>query len=362
MRLAWAVVDAVVSERDGLQRLQVSAAGSRLAQAINYTTLAGVCAAGDAVLLNTTAVDLDLGTGGAHFVVARTPAQGAPEGLALDDPSGGHIMKLRYTPLQRDVLCAEAPESPHHDVLAEALDVGGMPVVCCGLLSQVPLVAAAVREARPWARVAYCMTDQAALPLALSDLVASCREAGLLDTTVTCGQAFGGEIEAVTLHSGLLAARHVARADVAIVGIGPGIVGSASPFGHGGVAQGEAINAAASVGARPVAVMRVSSTDERERHRGVSHHTLTALGRVALAPAAVAVPHLEGAFAALVERQAEEAGLWARHTRADVAEEPLPGLRGVEVRSMGRSPADDPEFFAAAAAGGRVAAEMLPER
>jgi hypothetical protein len=268
-------------------------------------------------------------------------------------------MKLRFTPLQRDVLAAEAPESAAADRFAGVGDVGGMPVVCCGLHSQLPVVAAAVKAAKPDARVAYCMTDEASLPLALSDLAAACVEAGLVDTTLTCGQAFGGGIETVTLHSALVAARTLAHADVAIVAIGPGVVGTASVLGHGGVAQGESLNAAAAVGGDPIAVLRMSFADERERHRGVSHHTLAALGRIALAPVTVPVPALSPEQGAIVDAKLAEAGVWARHARVDVQAGALPDTRGVRLRSMGRSADDDPVFFASAAAAGRVAADRI---
>jgi hypothetical protein len=356
----WGIVLAIEHDRPGRQRLRVREDGANEpAAAICYRALSGACDVGDRVLLNTTAVDLALGTGGSHFVVARAHAGAhAAEGTALDDPSGGHVMKLRYTPLQRDVLAVESPESPSHDALADATDVGGMPVVCCALHSQVALVAAAVKERVPGARIAYVMTDEAALPLALSDLVEAACEAGLLDLTVTCGQAFGGGLEAVTLHSGLVAARIVGGADVSIVSLGPGVVGTGTALGHGGIAQGEAVNAAAAVGGRPVAAIRVSFADSRGRHRGVSHHTLTALSLIALAPATVAVPVLEAALQERVDADLAEAGVWARHTRAD-AEAGLPDLRGVPVLTMGRTAEDDAAFFLAATAAGAVAAGML---
>lgn len=357
MKLVWGSVLEVTAQRAGLQRLLVEPDEGPGGRAVCYPSLTGLCHPGERVLLNTTAVDLALGTGGSHIVVARIGAEGA-SGVALDAPSAGHVMKLRYTPLQRDVLAVEAQESPDHAALADATSVGGMPVVCCGLHSQLPVVAAAVKRRRPDARIAYVMTDEAALPLALSDVVAKCLDVGLLDTTVSCGQAFGGELEAVTLHSGLVAARVVAGADIAIVAIGPGVVGTGTALGHGGIAQGEAINAASSVGGRPVAALRVSFADARERHRGVSHHTLTALTRIALAPARVAVPALEPASQARIDADLETTGVWACHTRVDSAS-PLPDTRGVPQRSMGRSPADDPAFFLAASAAGDVAAGLL---
>jgi hypothetical protein len=358
MRLVWGSVEEIVSERPGVQRLAVTPDEGAGAEALCFPALSGWCAAGDRVLLNTTAVDLGLGTGGAHFVIARIAAGAEPMGVAFQDDSGGHIMKLRYTPLQRDVLSVESQESPLAPSVAEIGDVDGMPVVCCGLHSQVPLAAAAIKSRLPEARIAYCMTDEASLPLALSDLVADSVRAGLIDATITCGQAFGGEIEAVTLHSGLVAARVVAQADVAIVAIGPGVVGTASVLGHGGVAQGESINAAASVGGRPVAVLRMSFADARERHRGVSHHSLAALGRIALAPATVPVPMLQAAQSVAIDAQLEDGRVWERHLRVDV-DAVLPDVRGVALLSMGRTPEDDPAFFAAAAAAGYAAADLI---
>jgi hypothetical protein len=353
MRLRWGSVRSIRRDVAGLQELDVQIAGAENGVAICYPELSGSCVVGDAVLLNVTAVELGLGTGGKHFVVARAQAAGE-----LDHPSGGHIMKLRYTPLQRDVLAVESPESPHHDIMASANSLAGMPVVCCGLHSQVPLVAAAAKQADASLKVAYCMTDSASLALALSDNVRASVEAGLLDATITCGQAFGGELEAVNVHSGLLAARHVARADVAIVAIGPGVVGTTTPFGHGGVAQGEAVNAVASLGGSPVAVLRMSFADARERHRVISHHTLTALSRIALAEAIVPVPLLPDELAEQVDEVLEESGIASRHHCANAAAALPPDLRGIRVSTMGRGPAEDPAFFSAAYAAGEVAARL----
>jgi len=353
MRLVWGTVDGIVEETGGAQWLTVSLDDSRPAAAVSYPALAGRCGDGDRVLINTTAVDLGLGTGGHHVVVARSG-----EGLALDDPSSGHIMKLRYTPMQRDVLAVEEPASPAHELMTEARSLEGMPVVCCGLHSQVPLVAAAAKQQRPGLKIAYVMSDGAALPLAVSRLVPQLLEVGLIDTTITCGQAFGGELEAVNVHSGLLAARHVAESDMAIVCIGPGIPGTATPFGHGGVAQGEAINAVAALGGAPVAVLRVSFADARPRHVPVSHQTLTALAEVALRPALVAVPALPAEQAGALHAALESAGVWNLHRRRDV-DVALPELRGIDVRTMGRGFDDDPAFFLAAAAAGLLGATEI---
>lgn len=361
MRLVWGAVLAVVSQASDIQRLDVTLDDGTTGAALAYPVFTGECSAGDRVLLNTTAVDLDLGTGGIHFVIARHPGSGeAPSGVALDRPSGGHIMKLRYTPLQIDVCSVEEQASPHHEVMSTAADLFGMPVACCGLHSHVPLVAAAVKQIARELRVAYVLTDFGALPIALSEIVRASAAAGLIDATITAGQAFGGDYEAVNVHSALLAARHVARADVAIVAIGPGVVGTATPLGHGGVAQGEAINAAASLGGVPVAALRLSFADRRARHHGVSHHTIAALTRIALASAYVPVAHLPEEYADIVEERLEEAGVWKRHTRvtARAGHDPGPDLRCVSVTTMGRSEAEDPAFFSAAYAAGEVCARI----
>lgn len=356
MRLVWATLGRLLADAPGILRFEAALDDGSDGVAIAYTALSGSCSTGDRVLLNTTAVELALGTGGAHFVVAH----GAGEGVALDAPSGGHIMKLRYTPMQHDVVATESQESEHHAVMSEARSLDGQPVVCCGLHSQVPLVAAAIKQVSPRSKVAYCMTDQAALAGPLSDVVRAARESGLLDATITCGQAFGGDLEAVNLHSGLLAARHVCDADVTIAAIGPGVVGTATPFGHGGVFQGEYINAVASLGGRPIACLRVSFADARPRHRGVSHHTLAALTSIALAPAFVPVPSLPKEYSDAIDSALESAGVWERHTqvRAQAGRTAPPSLRGVKVTTMGRDLAQDPAFFAAAFAAGEIASSM----
>jgi hypothetical protein len=334
-----------------------AAAGSARAtvRALAFPVLVGDPAVDDVVLVNTTAADLGLGTGGYALVVA------VPDRLPADREGPGHLVKARYTPLQAVVLGADEPDSPTHALLADAgpVDPPGLPVVVADLHSSLPAVLAGVLAERPSARVAYVMTDGGALPLWLSRTAAALRDGdapGRLVGTVTVGQAFGGDLEAVTLHSGLLAAARVLGADVAVVAQGPGNLGTGTVWGFSGVAAGEAVNAAVAVGARPVAVLRMSGADPRPRHRGVSHHSLTALGRVALAPTDVAVPR---SGAALVDphRQA-----LARHRLVDVDDAGLLDVLrpwGPLLSTMGRGLDEDPLAFLAAAAAGRHAAGLL---
>jgi uncharacterized protein DUF3866 len=185
-------------------------------------------------------------------------------------------------------------------------------------------------------------------------------EAGWLAGCVTVGQAFGGDHEAVSLHSGLLVARHVLGAEAVVVAQGPGNLGTDTRWGFSGVAAGEAVNAAAALGGRPVASLRVSQADPRPRHRGVSHHSLTAYGRVALARADVVVPVLPGELGAQVREAAQ--ALAPRHRLVEVGISGLAeALRTspVWLSTMGRGLEEDEASFLAAAAAGRHAANLL---
>jgi hypothetical protein len=349
-----AVVLSVRREWQGAVELEVSSGNGPL-RALAYPALTGRPQPGDRVLLNVTAVELGLGTGGYALVVA------VPDRLPEDPPCQGHLVKARYTPMQACVLGAEEQGSPHHELLRDADDLGGMPVVVADLHSALPAVVAALRaDLSPPPATAYVMLDGGALPAWFSRACAGLKEAGWLAGTVTTGQSFGGDLETVTLHTGLLAARHVLGADVAVVAQGPGNLGTGTRWGFSGVACGEAVNAAAVLGGRPVASLRISAADARDRHRGISHHSLTAYGRVALAPADVVVPELGGELGAAVWAQAER--LAPRHRLVRVGTDGLmEALRTspVPLATMGRGLAEDSAYFLAAAAAGRHAARLL---
>ncbi len=339
----------LIEERPGLQRVEVDLGGPP-ERAYVLPQLTGPVAAGDRVVVNTTAVELGLGTGGWHVVHWNL------ERDAWSEKGPGHIIKARYTSLQADVGSAEEHLDPE---LAGAADLEGMPVVAAALHSQVPAVAAAFKAAAPGRRLAYVMTDGAALPLALSDLVHALVARGLLDTTITCGHAFGGDLEAVSVHSALIVARRLARADAAVVAMGPGIVGTNTRLGFSGIEVGPILDAARGLGGRPVATLRISFADERERHQGVSHHTLTTLTLATRSRVEVAVPVLGDERDARITAELVESGVAGRHDLVAVDPPDVLGLferHGLEVVSMGRPAAADPALFQAAAAAGALAA------
>ncbi len=356
IRSRWGTVRSTGALRFGAQALEVELDGEPgIARAVAYPAITGVILTGSRVMLNTTAVALGLGTGGVHFVMA------VEDQIERDDLLPGRTMKLRYTPEQLQVMAAEEEGSPHRDALAGDASLEGTPVVWIPLHSMLaPAVAGALAAGA--SRVAYVMTDGAALPAPFSRLAASLRHAGLLAGVVSTGQAFGGDVESVNVFTGLLSARLVLGADVIVVGDGPGNTGTNTVWGASDIESAMSLNAVHILGGQPVAALRISFADPRERHRVVSHHSLTALSRVVMAGAHVAVPALDhDARRTPVWDALREAKLEERHQLVEVNGRPALDLlaeRGVEVISMGRGPADDPEFFLAAGAAGVLAGGM----
>src|SRR6478609_462489 len=292
----------LLEARPGLQRVEVDL-GHGPERAYALTQLTGPVALGDRVVVNTTAVELGLGTGGWHVVHWNLERDGWSE------PGPGHIIKGRYTSLQADVGSTEE----HLEALAEIDSIDGMPVVVAALHSQLPAIAVAFKACAPGARLAYVMTDGAGLPLAMSDLVATLRAKDLVDATITCGHAFGGDYEAVSVYSALAVARHVVGADAAVVVMGPGIVGTGTRLGFSGIEVGPVLDAVTGLAGDPIACLRVSFADERPRHQGVSHHTLTTLRVACRSRVTIPVPTVGGEHEARIRADLEAGGLTDRH-------------------------------------------------
>ncbi len=339
-------VDSISTTREGIQHITVDTEPAYV-----LTDVIGTVQVGDAVVINTTAVDLSLGTGGLHVVhwnLARS---------RIDAPVAGHIMKARYLSEQLEVDAWEEHDAQPPHRLADPLpSLDGLTVVTCMLHSHVGAIATAIGAVDRAASVAFVMTDWASLPLALSNLVVELTKRGLIDLTVTTGHAFGGDVEAVTVASGLLAAKN-RGADIVIVGPGPGHAGTGTALGFSSLEAVGATDMAGALGARVTLTPRWSGRDERERHRGLSHHTATMLGLLAR-PIAIAVP--DGAIADAVTRVIEAGSV----ARAEVVSEPVDVRAAfsefdLSVRSMGRDLAADPDALAAL---GAVAAWCTQDR
>ncbi len=322
--LRWGTVSAVVERHDALVRLEVDGE-----PCICYPRLTGLVEEGDMVLVNDQARTLGLGSGGFDVVAVNLT-----RGLRLPAQEGAHVMAWPYAPGQQAVRFAEEDAGSLPDGL------NGRPVVCCGLHSQVAPVCAALAGRR----VAYIQVGGGALPVSLSDTLRALRARQLVEMTIAVSPCVDADLQCVTTASALLVAAS-RGAEAVVVGIGPGIVGTASTYGHGGLAVADAANVACALGGSVVVAPRVSHGDPRERHRGVSHHTRAALslclGDVTVAwPAGLELPE---------ELTVEEVGV-------DGWQESCAGL---PLHHMGRGAEDDPWFFASAYAAGAAAARLL---
>jgi hypothetical protein len=314
-------VTAVTSRVEGFARIEVDGV-----PCVAYPRLTGPVAVGDDVIVNVQARELELGSGGFDVLYVNVT-----RGLELPAAEGAHVMKLPYAPGQVAALHAEEGRR-----LPETLD--GLPVVCCSLHSQVAPVCAGIGGG---ARVAYVQLPGGALPVSLSDSLRALRDRGLVERTVAVDACVDADVQCVSIASALLwcAAEEF---DVVVCGIGPGVVGTGSSFGHGGLAAAAAANAAAALDGDPVLAVRASQADVRERHRGASHHARDVLrlcsGRIVSAwPRAVEAPDW------LEPREEVDISDWRD------------ACAGLPLSHMGRGPDEDELFFASAFAAGRLA-------
>ena len=325
LSLRRGTVTAIVENLERLTRIEVDGK-----VCVAFPRLTGPVEVGDEVLVNVQARELSLVSGGFDIVYANLT-----RGVGLEPEAGAHVMTLPYSPVQSAVPFVEEDG-------ALATSLGGMPVVCCSLHSQVGPAAAGVGGG---VRVAYIQLPGGALPVSLSDSVRLLKERGLVEVAIATGACFDGDVQAVGVASALAWAA-AQGFSVSVCAIGPGIVGTGSALGHGGLAAADAANAASALGGSPVLAVRVSEGDARERHRGVSHHTravleLTIGRRVVAWPAGLDPPEW------LAEREEIDVTGWQE------------ACEGLLLEHMGRGPEDDPWFFASAYAAGRLARSLV---
>jgi hypothetical protein len=312
-------------------------------------TLLGEMREGDEVVVNTVALDLDLGSGGFDVVHVNLT-----RGLDGGGRGGEHVIKLNYSSLQHPVEPVELPLFPIAGMRRKRTAEPGespVPVLVLPLHGHLAPAAWAAAQAKPGLKVGYVQTGGGALPGSFSRDVATLRERGLLCSQITAGPAYGGEHEALSVPGALDAAAQRLQWDAVIAGPGPGIIGSDTRLGHGGMVALDTAHAALSLEMPTLLSPRLSSADPRERHQGVSHHTLTVL-EMLLGKVAIPVPADEQAA---IAELAVAAG-WKHR----LSEQPVDldgyAASGLPTRTMGRDLGDDPLFFAAALASGRALA------
>jgi Protein of unknown function (DUF3866) len=307
--------------------------------------LLGPMEEGDEVVVNAAALDLRLGSGG-FDVVHVNLTRGLGGGVEGD----AHVMKLNYTSLQHPVEPVEGGKPLHSNgnSTRRSLTVAVLP-----LHGHLAPAAWAAAQTRPGVQVGYVQTGGGALPGSLSRDVAILRERGLLCGHVTAAPAYGGEREALSTVGAIDAAATTLGWDAVLVGPGPGIIGSDTEFGHGGMAALDSAHAALSLGLSTIVSPRLSSTDPRERHRGLSHHTATVL-ELLLAPVTVAVPEVGDYGAAELASQMETASGGRHHLKFGSVDLDAYAASGLPTTTMGRSIGEDPLFFAAPLASGHL--------
>jgi hypothetical protein len=311
--------------------------------------LLGEMREGDEVVVNAAALDLGLGSGGFDVVHVNLT-----RGLGGEAAGDAHVMKLNYTSLQHPVDPVEGMERLEpggEGAGASAAAREDIPVAVLPLHGHLAPAAWAAAQARPGIRVGYVQTAGGALPGSFSRDVAELRERGLLCGHLTAAPSYGGEHEALSTVGALDAAATVLGWAAILVGPGPGIIGSDTEYGHGGMVALDNAHAALSLRLPTVISPRLSSSDPRERHRDLSHHTATVL-ELLLTPVTVAIP--DGATEPSSQIEAAGAG---RHRLQPVSVD-LDGYvsSGLPSSTMGRQLAEDPLFFEAPLAAGTLIA------
>jgi hypothetical protein len=318
------------------QPLEVDVDGERR-RAWADEALLGEMREGDEVLVNVAALDLGLGSGGFDVVHVNLT-----RGLEGGGGSDSHVMKLNYTSLQHAVAPVERPAGR---VMADIpTKVAALPVAVLPLHGHLAPAAWAAAQAVPGLRVGYVQTGGGALPGSFSRDVKQLRERGLLAGHITAAPSYGGEHEALSTVGALDAAATVLNWDAILIGPGPGIIGSDTAYGHGGMAALANAHAALSLGLPTHLSPRLSSSDPRPRHCGLSHHTQTVL-HLLLAPVEVAIPEGEPEVAAALEA-------FHHHLEQVAVDLNAYAAADLPASTMGRSLHDDPLFFKAALASG----------
>ncbi|MGL6104906.1 DUF3866 family protein [Romboutsia sp.] len=338
------IVESIVDQSEGLDDIRVNLNGD-IQRAYNYTKLTGEINVGDEVVLNTTAVELSLGTGGYHFVITNL------NNIESNFTEGGHIMKLRYTPLQVKVDSVEEQDSIYHEKIQNFSSLDNTPVVVGTLHSMLTPFVASYKRNNPTKKLVYIMTDGAALPIYLSKNVDTLKKKGLIDKTITIGSAFGGDYDCINIYTALITAKEILDADCIFVSMGPGIAGTGTKYGFTGIEQGSILDAVEKLRGLPVAIPRISFADQRDRHRGISHHSITVLKEIVNVRVNIPITNYNEEETKYIKKQIEDNGLQEKHNivyiKNDKTKEDL-DFYELKVRSMGRNYEQDKEFFEAA--------------
>jgi hypothetical protein len=348
----------IVERQEDITFIKVSINGE-ISKAINYNKMTGEIKIGDVVVLNTTAVELGLGTGGYHFVIFNY----SNESKELEGK--GHIMKLRYTPLQIKCLAAEEQNSQYHEIFNNFETLNNHTFIVGTLHSMLAPIVSILKWKCRNIKINYIMTDGGSLPIFFSNTVRALKSNGLIHKTITIGHAFGGDLECVNIYTGIIAAKEILKGDVTIITMGPGIVGTGTKYGFSGIEQGQIVDAINTLGGNAIIVPRISFNDPRERHIGISHHTRTVLSEIVKTTGTVVIPVLDDEKLKIIN---EQINMLKLDNKFDIVyengDEILDAMNYFNLRTttMGRGYHEDKEFFLTmGAVGSYVAKKFMKE-
>ena len=349
------VVKSIINDEKDITIVNVNVEGE-VHKAVNYKDFTGEVNVEDEVVLNTTALDLSLGTGGYDFIIYNHGNK------TMESKGPGHIMKLRYTPYQISCLSAEEEDSPYHQVFNDFKSLDNHVFIVATLHSMVAPIAAMIKYINKDLGINYIMTDGGALPMAFSNTVRDLKNKEILNKTITVGHAFGGDLETINIYTGLIAAKEILKGDITIISMGPGIVGSGTKYGFTGMEQGYIVDAINNLGGLAVAVPRISFKDLRERHKGISHHTITVLSQITNTKAQVVLPYLEKEKENYLKEQIDKSNIKTRHNIIFQDGEDIQKameMFNLKTSSMGRTIEDDRDYFISLGAVGQYVTSLF---
>ncbi len=352
-----AIAKSIISEDETTVVVELDI-DNKIKKALAYKNITGEVKVGDRLVVNTTAGDMSLGTGGQHFIIYNYNQEKLK---AKDD---GHIMKLRYSPYQVKVMATEEEESPFHEQIKNFKSLDGHPVIVATLHSMLAPIAASLKYLNSDLKINFIMTDGAALPINFSNTVKDLKNKGILNQTITIGHAFGGDFEAINIYTGLIISKEIADADITIVAMGPGIVGSGTEFGFTGVEQGINIDAVNNLRGKAIFVPRISFADKRDRHYGISHHSLTVLNKIINTKSTVVLSNLKSEKLEYINGQISTIFNDKRYKiiyKDPLNIEKILDYYKLNVKTMGRGIHEDLEYFQSLSSVASYAIEYLKE-
>ena len=312
-------------------------------KAINYENITGNIKVGDQVIVNTTACTLNLGTGGYHFVISNV----SYPSKHID--KDGHGMKMKYTPMQIKCLLTEECNNRYQKYFNEPVDLSKGLIYIGELHSMLPPLCAGLKYySKGRVKIAYIMTDHGALPLSFSKSVLTLKNKNLLNTTITTGNAFGGDYECVNIYTSIITAFEIAKCDVVIITMGPGILGTQTKYGFSGLELGLYVDMIAKLEGRCLYIPRIMFNDKRNRHLGISHHSITILSEIINNPVPIILPIMETKQMKYVYRQLMRNSLTKKHQVKFIDGKGITNaIKYYELftTTMGRGIYEEPVFF-----------------